>query len=75
MTAYDAYRGPYTLSSGETRYGPYAPELETATAAGLTIQSRYELEIEKNFARTDIQVVKKSQIHAFAEAYKKLLLK
>ena len=74
MTAYDAYRGPYTLSSGETRYGPYAPELETATAAGLTIQSRYELEVEKNFARTDIKVVKKSQIHAFAEAYKKLLL-
>ena len=74
MTAYDAYRGPYTLSSGETRYGPYAPELETASAAGLTIQSRYELEIEKNFARRKIKVVKKSQIHAFAEAYKKLLL-
>lgn len=74
MTAYDAYRGPYTLSNGETRYGPYAPELETASAAGLTIQSRYELEVEKNFARTDIKVVKKSQIHAFAEAYKKLLL-
>ena len=73
MTAYDVYRGPYTLPNGETRYGPYAT-LE-AQSAGLTIQSRYELEIEKNFARTDIQVVKKSQIHAFAEAYKKLLLK
>ena len=72
MTAYDVYRGPYTLPNGETRYGPYAT-LE-AQSAGLTIQSRYELEIEKNFARTDIQVVKKSQIHAFAEAYKKLLL-
>ena len=74
MTAYDAYRGPYTLSSGETRYGPYAT-LQAQNSGGLTIQSRYELEVEKNFARTDIQVVKKSQIHAFAEAYKKLLLK
>ena len=73
MTAYDAYRGPYTLSNGETRYGPYAT-LEAQNSGGLTIQSRYELEVEKNFARTDIKVVKKSQIHAFAEAYKKLLL-
>ena len=73
MTAYDVYRGPYTLSNGETQYGPYAT-LEAQNSGGLTIQSRYELEVEKNFARTDIKVVKKSQIHAFAEAYKKLLL-
>jgi hypothetical protein len=71
MTAYDVYRGPYTLPNGETRYGPYAT-LE-AQSTGLTIQSRYDLEVEKNFERRQIKVVKKSQIQAFAEAYKKLI--
>lgn len=64
LTAYDVYRGPYETGLG-TRYGPGTD--------GLTVQTRYELEVEKNFAKRKIRVVKKSQINAFTEAYKKLI--
>lgn len=64
LTAYDVYRGPYEVD-GTTLYGP--------GVNGLTVQTRYELEVEKNFAKRKIRVVKKSQINAFVEAYKKLI--
>lgn len=64
LTAYDVYRGPYEVD-GITRYGP--------GTQGLTVQTRYEAEVEKNFAKRKIRVVKRSQINAFVEAYKKLI--
>jgi hypothetical protein len=65
MTAYDVYRGPYTLSSGQIAYGGGGSNIST--------QTRYEAEVEKNMDRRRIRVVKKSQINAFVEAYKKLI--
>ena len=65
ITAFDAYRGAHTTESGETSYG---------SSGSLGIQTRYELEVEKNFAKRKMRVIKKSQINAFVEEYKKKLV-
>ena len=79
MTAYDVYRGSYQSTTpggvgfpvGSTLYGP---GLDGAYSTGVNIQTRYELEVEKNDAKRKMRVIKKSQINAFVEEYKKKLV-
>ena len=79
MTAYDVYRGTYQSTTsggvgfpvGSTLYGP---GLDGAYSSGVNIQTRYDVEVEKNDAKRKIRVIKKSQINAFVEEFKKKLV-
>ena len=89
MTAYDVYCGPYTsvthaqgaeynlIPEGTTLYGG-GDSTNMLTngyrSHGVNIQTRYDVEVEKNFAKRKLRVVKKSQINAFVEEYKKKLV-
>lgn len=64
ITAYDAH-----FRRVETPFGPRFFGISDSVQT----QTRYEHEVEKNFAKRNIRVVKKSQIQAFAEEYKRLI--